>query len=129
MEKIKITVYTTSEFFGSVIKYEGYLLEHGSREYAQYKNVPFVKFIPRGKRKPIQILKGYKPYILILKDWNNINPDGMYGEATKKDDVIIRKSSYKCFDDRYKSDFDVIINQYKDKFLADYRNIDVYTKF
>lgn len=122
MEKQKITVYYTGEFFGSVIKKEGYLVEYGRREYAQYKNAPYVVFIPRRKRKAIRILKGYKPYILILNGWDNPEPNGMYGTETKKDGVIIKKSTYTSFDDRYKSDFDRIIDKHKEKFLADYRD-------
>ncbi|MHA2012806.1 MAG: hypothetical protein ACTSWG_10605, partial [Candidatus Helarchaeota archaeon] len=119
MEKQKITVYTTSEFFGSVVKYEGYLVEHGRREYAQYKNAPYVVFVPRRKRKAVRIQKGYKPYLLILKGWENIEPDGMYGKTETKNGVTIKTSKYNCFDESFKVDFDVEIDKYEDKFIAD----------
>lgn len=122
MEKQKITVYTTSEFFGSVIKREGYLIEHGRRQYAQYKNAPYVIFTPKRKRSSVQIVKGYKPYILILKGWNNPEPDGMFKEGKTKNGVTIKESRYSCFDDKFKSDFDNMIDNFKDKFLADYRD-------
>lgn len=121
MDKQKITVYITSEMFGSVVKYEGYLIEHGKRKYAQYDDAPYVKFIPKGKRKVCTIQKSYKPYLLILEGWENPEPEGMYGKREIKDNVIIRESVYSSFDDRYKEDFNNIINAHKSKFIADYR--------
>lgn len=120
-EKVKITVYTVSEFFGSVQRFEGYLVEHGKKKYAQYDQVPFVIFVPKGKRKAIQILKAYKPYLLILKGWNNPTPEDMFNESIKKEGVTIKQSKYLSFDDRYKTDFDKIINEHQEKFIADYR--------
>lgn len=35
-ESQKVTIYSTSEFMGNVVKYEGKLLDHGVRKYAQY---------------------------------------------------------------------------------------------
>ena len=121
MEKEKITIYTTSEFFGSIVSYEGYLVEYGARKYAQYENAPFVKFIPKGKRKTCIIQKAYKPYLLILKGWDNPKSEGMFKKSEDKNGVTIKESKYKSYDDRYKSDFDNIINDYRDLFLADYR--------
>ncbi len=121
MEKEKITIYLTGEFFGSVRKVEGYLVEHGTRKYAQYENAPFVKFIPKGKRKVCIIQKSFKPYLLILKGWENINPDGMYGKEETKNGVVIRESKYTSHDDRYKTEFDILINKFKHLFIADYR--------
>ncbi len=113
--KEKITVYTTSEFMGNVQKYEGTLIDQGKMKYAQYDNAPFVSFIPKGKRNGCRIVKGYNPYILILKGWNHPEPDGMYGEARQGDGVTIRESRYASFDDGYKIDFNNVI----DKYLAD----------
>jgi len=121
MKKQKITIYYTSEFFGSVQSIEAHLIEHGKRKYAQYDNAPFVKFIPKGKRKIRMIQKSFKPYLLIVKNWNMPKPDDMYGKTEVKDNVIIRQSKYSCFDDKYKSDFDIIIDKYKNDFIADYR--------
>ena len=121
-EKQKVTIYVTSEFFGSVQSREGYLIEHGTKKYAQYSNAPYVQYIPKGKRKIVGFVKGYKPYLLIVNGWNLPKSQGMFENSiTNKDNVTIKKSTYSCFDDRYKSDFDVIINQYKHLFVADYR--------
>lgn len=121
MQKEKATIYFTSEFFGSVQSIECYLIEHGQREYAQYKNAPFVKFIPKGKRKILMIQKSFKPYLLIVKGWDMPCPSGMFGKEENIKGVTIRESQYQCFDDRYKTDFDNIINNYKKDFIADYR--------
>ena len=109
MKKGKITIYSTGEFFGSVQKIEGYLVEHGTRKYAQYENAPFVRFIPKGKRKVCIIQKSYKPYLLILQGWANPEPEGMYKKEKEINGVIIKESRYQSCDDRYRSDFDVII--------------------
>jgi len=130
MEKQKATIYYSTEFFGSIQSIECYLVEHGTREYAQYKNAPYVKFIPKGKRKICQIIKGYQPYILIVENWNQPKPDGLYSEDTKtNNNVVICESKYQSFDDRYKSDFDNIIENSNVEIIADYRNINTYNKF
>ena len=129
MNKIKATIYHSSEFTGRILKTEVYLLKHYTREYAQYKNAVCVEFIPKGKRKPRRIIKGYRPYILILKDWNNIDPDSGYKIIKNDENVIIRESKYNSFDDNYKKDFDNIINNYDVEIIADYRYFNTYTKF
>ena len=122
MKKHKVTIYTTGEFFGSVHKIEAYLIEHGRRPYAQYDQARFVVFVPRGKRKPRTILKGYKPYILIVEGWNAPEPPGMYGAPERSESgAIIRKSQYRSFDDRYKTDFDRVIDSAGVRVVADYR--------
>lgn len=122
MENEKVTIYSTSEFFGNVVKYEGYLIEHGRKKYAQYENAPFVTFKPRRKRNAVRIIKGYKPYLLILKGWDNPNPQEMCGKVKQEGNVIIKESTYSSFDDNYKIDFDNMIDEYREKFIADYRD-------
>ena len=121
MEKItnKITVYTTSEFMGTVQRYEGTLIEQG----AQYENAPFVSFIPKGKRNGVRIVK----YILILKGWNHPEPEDMFGNSLGRfsNGVMIKESKYSSFDDGYKIDFNNVIDKYIAEnpalLLADYR--------
>lgn len=127
---MKITIYTTSNFFGSIQKHEGTLIETGRRKYAQYDNAPFVDFIPKGKRKAVRILKSYKPYLLICAGWNCPNTQGMFGAEETKEypegHVKIRQSRYSSFDDGYKKDFDVIIDNMITRgdivVVADYRD-------
>ena len=117
----KVTIYTTSEFFGSVVKYEGTLIEHGTQKYAQYENAPFVTFIPKGKRKAIKFIKGYNPYLIIYRDWECPEPGGMFGESYVKGDVIISRSKYASFDDQYKTDFNELLSRSNVDIIADYR--------
>lgn len=123
--KEKITVYTVSETLGNIIKREGYLIEHGLKpKYAQYNNVPYIEFIIKGKRKPTFIIKGYNPFILILKGWDQ--PNTLSGFNTYKEGtVIISKSLYSCFDKRYILDFNDHINKLikEADIIADYRYI------
>ncbi len=119
--KIEVTIYTTSEFFGSVVKYQGKLISHGTRQYAQYKDAPFVEYIPKGKRNIARIQKSYKPYLLIVKGYNTPDPQGMFAEAKANNGVIIKESLYSSFDDRYKTDFDKILENSDIETIADYR--------
>ena len=99
------------------------MIEHGYKKYAQYEKAPFVTFIPKGKRNPCQIIKGYNPYILILNGWDNPEPEGMWGKAEIKDKVTITATKYTCFDQRYRTDFNLVVDLHKEKFLADYREL------
>lgn len=123
----KITVYTTSEFMGTVQKYEGTLIDHGHMIYAQYDQAPFVSFTPKRKRNGIRIVKGYNPYILILKGWDHPEPEDMFGNSAGRlsNGVTIKESKYSSFDDGYKIDFNNVIDPYIAKnpavLLADYR--------
>ena len=118
----KVTVYYTSEMFGSVVKQTGYLVDHGRMKYAQYDNAPFVTFIPAKKRTAYRIVKGYNPYIIICDGWNTPEPDGMFGDPTPTGTgMIMRKSRYSCFDDGYKTDFDRRLSESGAVIIADYR--------
>lgn len=123
----KITIYTTSEFMGTVQRYEGTLIDQGRMKYAQYENAPFVSFIPKKKRNGIRIVKGYNPYILILKGWDHPEPEDMFGNSKGevRNGVTIKKSKYSSFDDGYKTDFNNVIDRYiadnPTVLLADYR--------
>ena len=124
----QITVYWTGEFFGSVIKKEGTLIEHGTRKYAQYNNAPFVKMIPARKRNGVMIAKEYNPFILVLEGVGHPEPEGMWKSSQPVNGVTVTESRYSSFDDRWVTDFDKMIDAYvaenKVKVIADYR----YTK-
>ncbi len=113
--------------FGSVVKYEGTLLELGYQDYAQHKHVPFIKYIPKGKRKPIGYIKGYKPFMIVLKGYNHPEPNSMFDKAIKQPNgLITSKSTYHSFDERYVTDFNNGFNEYltlnKDLILIDVRS-------
>lgn len=110
----KVTIYTTSEFMGNVCKYEGTLIEHGTRKYAQYDNAPYVDFVPRGKRKPLRIQKAYKPYLLIVEGWGAPEPEPM---CTPQGGM----SKYSSFDDGWRRDFNALIEASGCVIIADYR--------
>lgn len=119
----QITVYWPGSFFGAIHKTEGTMIEHGTHPYAQYKNVPFVKLVPAGKRKPVMIQKEYKPYVLVLAGVGHPDPEDMFQDT---DDEMIRTTKYSSFDDRWETDFDQIIDKHiaesKPVVIADYRH-------
>ncbi len=120
------TIYTTSEFFGSVVKHEGTIIDFGVKPYAQYDTAPYFKFVPKGKRKPRGLIKGdYSPYLVILKGYNHPDPASMYDDPRYSENLVVRESRYTSFDERYKTDFDTVLNKYLELnpglILMDYR--------
>ncbi len=99
----QITVYWGGDFFGSVLKKEGTLIEHGTRKYAQYNNAPFVKMIPTRKRNGIMISKDYKPFILVLAGVGHPDPQSMWKDSKVDGAVKVTESKYSSFDDRWES--------------------------
>lgn len=109
----KVTIYTTSDFMGSIVKCEGTLISCGIQKYAQFDRCPFVKYVPKGKRNPAGFCKTFQPYLLIIDGWNHPNPDDLFNEGvTNADGVTIKESRYMSFDERYKTDFDLKIRDY-----------------
>lgn len=97
---------------GSVIKREATLIEVCKKDYAQYRNVAHITYKPKGKRTNYVTRSAYSPYILVLEGWDHPEPDSFLGPAKTQGDVVIRESRYLSFDDRYKTDFDNIIDDY-----------------
>lgn len=125
--KIKATIYIKTDLGGSVLRREGYLISHELTDYAQYKNVPSIKWIMKGKRLIQRFIKGYKPFYLILEGWDTPLYDDDAGFNVKQEgEIVIKESKYLGFDDRYIIDFNRFINPLLNKnvILADYR----YTK-
>jgi hypothetical protein len=123
VELLKVTIYYTSEMFGSVCSIEAYLIEHGRWQYAQYSDAPYIIYRQKGKRNKSRLIKAYKPYLIIVDGWNAPKPDGMYEKSETQNGVTIKTSKYSCFDDNYKIDFDNILLQHPElKIVADYRD-------
>lgn len=110
---MKVTIYTTNSFFGHITKTEAKLTETGRKDYAQYTNAPYAKFIPKGKRTEHIVRATSYPYLLIIEGWNHPEPDDMMSEAqVDSNGTKFSQSRYSSFDERYKTDFDTIINPY-----------------
>lgn len=127
MEKRKVTIYYTSSMGGFPNRLEGYLVEHSLTDYAQYKQVPQITFIPKGKRNSIRFIKGYKPFYLILEGWNTPQLDENQAfNISENNGFKVMESKYLSYDERYIYDFNRFINPLLEKeiIIADYR----YTK-
>jgi len=112
-EKIKITIYSTSDFMGNVTKIEGTFNDMGQKDYAQYNAAPFITFTPRGKRTAYIKRATYNPYLLVIEGWGHPQPADFLNEGTTDaNGTTVRESRYRSFDDGYKTDFDSIINPY-----------------
>lgn len=124
MIKQKITLFRTTEMGLGVVKDEGYLIAHGKSQYAQYNDCPFVEFVPKGKRNPVRIRKGYQPFILIAEGWDL---QGMPSAFTKEEGqgCTISRSRHSAFSDEWITEFNNWINPFiamgRIKVIADYR--------
>jgi hypothetical protein len=121
---IKVTIYFPGAFLGNILKYEGKLLDYGLRPYAQYPEVPYVDFIPKGKRKQVRVTQSYDPYMVILAGFGNPDPDPMYGTEEKlPSGTVVRKSRYSSFDSKWREDFNELLDLFRDKiaYIADFR--------
>jgi hypothetical protein len=121
MEKEKATLYINSEFYGCPQKLEIYLLEHGTKEYAQYKAAPYVKYILKGKRTARQIIKGYNPFFVIVKGWDTPEPPKWHNKPTYDNGMELKQSKYTCHDEMYLMDFNTWFEPFKMEIIADYR--------
>lgn len=111
MSKQQVTIYTSTGM--GITKMEGTIISIGRRPYAQYDQAPFVTFVPKGKRKPQGVIATAYPYLVVLAGHGHIDPPSpMVEQETNQIGIQVSKSRYALFDDRYKTDFDDILNEY-----------------
>ena len=112
MNKQAITIYTSTGM--GITKIEGTIISIGRRPYAQYDSAPFVTYVPKGKRKPQGIIATAYPYLVVLKGHGHVEPEGAMVRVheNKQIGIQVSKSKYAMFDDRYKTDFDEVLNEY-----------------
>jgi hypothetical protein len=119
MKKQSVTIYSASVLCG-ITKFEGNLVEAGRRDYAQYKQCPYVQFIPAGKRKPVSITAGYKSMLLVLVGHGHPAPDPwLVPQEESTPGVTSRRSRYSSCDPRYTTDFNQLINPHLASLPAD----------
>ena len=125
----KVTLYTESSFGLGIVKIRAHLVGHGTMErYAQYRNVPWIHYRKfRGRKVLRHIVSGSRPYTLMVKGWDTPEPDSIYDPSTSQEngDVVITQARYSSFDDGWKTDFDMIIDQNNCEILLDYRSTKV----
>ena len=120
----KCTLYSNGMFGVSAI--EIYLIDHGTRKYAQYGNAPYVRYRQPRQRKDRGFQASYDPWILILEGWGHIRPKTMTDPEESSTGMTVTKSLYALCDPRYATDADTMIDAYidttKTKVIADYRH-------
>lgn len=127
----KVTVYRKSELMGNIVKREMKLVEHGLMEYAQYKSAPFVCGVIKRKRSASRFVETFRPYMIIVEGWGNIEPNGLYSKGkvlSSGEGVTVTQGQYSSFDDGWGNDFDATIDKLIEsgevEVIADYRNFD-----
>lgn len=106
---MKATIYTTSEFFGNLVKHEVDLTNAVFEPYAQYKESLRLVFIPKGKRKALQIRKTYNPFVLVIKGHGHPNPEELMKVIKETEDCKISQSKYASFDERFAQEADELL--------------------
>ncbi len=73
LEKVKATVYYVGS--NGLVAYEANKVAFGFKDYAQYKNQPFVKFSEKGKQK-VSIFRGdNNTWMVVVPGWNHPAPE------------------------------------------------------
>lgn len=111
---------------GNVLVKHVYLLAHGRKKYAQYASAPFVHYVEKGKRKPQGFVQTYRPYLVILDGWQNLESQSMWGkvETNPVTGTTISQGKYSSFDERWTQDFEAATKL--TGIIADYRDVDTY---
>lgn len=108
----RATIYTTSEFMGNVVALEVRELTLWLSQWAQYSEVVYLKYKPKGARRPRQLItSGERPFLLVLRGWNHPPPPGIYGAPGRDGSVSGR---YMSHDPRWRRDFDAMIRPHLD---------------
>lgn len=113
-----VTMYYGGSF--GVQKCECKLIDFGTKPYAQYKDAAYVKYVPKGKRKPCGFVLTSYPFLIIIEGVNHPNPADSFGpsKTTHYDSgsVVTKETRFSSFDERYKTEFDSNFEEYlKDK--------------
>jgi hypothetical protein len=112
----KVTIYRKGEFMGNIIKTEAHLQSFSFQKWAQYSDALFVFFKPKRKRRMYRHVSTPSmgsSDVLILKGWDNPNPDDLFGASkTSSNGVVIKEGRYRSFDKRWQEDFNSMIDQY-----------------
>ena len=78
-----VTIYTTHPRYGNIVRYQGELQDHGCQPRQGPPLAAYVRFVPRGKMSPREILLAADPYILITTGYEGIlTPDMFVVTAT-----------------------------------------------
>lgn len=117
-----VTVCFPREFGMGVHVVDAWLVEHGTRRWAQYEAAPFVDFVPKGARKARRWQGGYKPNLVIVEGHHAAElRTEMFETVSESDSVRVERGRYSAFDSRWQSDFDARLAALGAEIVADYR--------
>lgn len=108
-----VTIYTSSTF--GVLKLEGKIVDFGTKKYAQYDNAAYFHYVQKRKHNASGIIKGYKPYMIIIEGHNHVSPEDIFKVVSQKENIVVSKTKYSSFDDRYLTEFDECFAAYSEQ--------------
>lgn len=122
----KVTMYRQSMF--GIVKTELKSLEITFEDYAQYKDMPLLKFVEKGKRKIRGLRVEPCDYVLVLKGHNHPNPEDGFcpDEKGNSPGVTVSRSKHTCFSSEYKTEFMAAIKDYINQGLEKDKGFIVY---
>lgn len=104
----KVTIYTTGDLFGNVLKREIKMTALEYKKYAQYENLLHVQGIPKGKRKEyVWRSQGRYAFFIVVEGWGHPEPASMFNEAQRDPSTgfMVSSSTYSAHDGGYIKDF------------------------
>jgi len=111
---------------GNVIVKHVYLLAHGRKKYAQYASAPFVHYVEKGKRKPTGFVQTFRPYLVILDGWQEIESQSLFRPATlSTSGALVSEGKFASCDDGWQKEFENETGEFKNV-IADYREVNAY---
>lgn len=125
MTKTKATLITKGALGNVVVKHV-WLVSHGRRKYAQFNSAVEVKYIDKGARRIKGFVETFRPYVVILDGWQDINSQEIFGERSAPDanGTVTQEGLYMSGDSRWASDFEA--NNELNKVIADYRGVNTH---
>jgi hypothetical protein len=120
-----VTIYTTHPRYGNIVRYQGDLQDYGCQPSQGTPSAAYVRFVPRGKMSPREILQATDPYILITEGYDGIlTPDIFVVTATLTG--LTTQVGPVCSDPHYIDHFERLIRPLiengRTRVIADYRS-------
>ncbi len=118
------TIYTTHSCFGNIVRYQGDLQDYGCQPHHGTPTAAYVRFVPRGKVSPREVLQTTDPYILITEGYDGVLTPDMFAVGATLTGLTTQQGPV-CTDPHYREHFDQLIQPLIDsgraRVIADFR--------
>ncbi len=99
----KVTIYREAMF--GIVATRARLVEHGHRPHAGGPAAPYLRFIEKGKRKPVAFTWPDRPWILVVAGWDNPEPADAFAPQPAEAGTSVESSRFECYSPSYWAEF------------------------